>query len=68
MANKCPVCLKEFAERRDLLTHMKHLRHSIDGSKAFVRDSDEYRMEQYHPVLWGKLTKNGYSTKTLRAF
>lgn len=60
MANKCPVCLKEFAERRDLLTHMKHLRHSIDGSKAFVRDSDEYRMEQYHREKTGDVHRKMY--------
>ena len=47
-SKRCPVCLKQFGDRRAMLNHMKSLRHSIDGDKRFVRNSDETRMADYH--------------------
>lgn len=48
MSNKCPVCLKEFEARRDLIQHMKKVGHTIDGNKHLARGSDEARMAAYH--------------------
>lgn len=48
MANKCPVCLKQFDRRSDLRQHMKRKGHTIDGIKPLARQSDDARMAAYH--------------------
>ena len=55
--NRCPVCLKEFAERRDMLEHMKRKRHSIDGDKYSVRGSPEHKLAEYHRDKTGQDVK-----------
>lgn len=48
MSNKCPVCLKDFERRFDVLQHMRRTGHTIDGIKALARNSDDARMRAYH--------------------